>query len=223
MPSQLVLPLTGAPALERKDFIAAPCNAQALAFIDAYPNWPATAAALYGPSGSGKSHLAGVWAKQAGAAVVEAAQLDDSVLTQLTDGQPLVVENVDRVAGPAHEPSLFALFERGNPLLLTAHEPPDSWPVLMPDLSSRYRALLAFPLWAPDDQLLIGLAGKLLADRQLVVPPQVVSVMVAKLERSPGAVRDFIALLDQRALSQKRAVNLGLLRELIGERQVSHP
>lgn len=223
MAAQLVLPLATAPALAREDFISAPCNAQALAFVDAYPNWPAPAAVIYGPSGSGKSHLAGVWAKQAGALVVEAAQLDDAVLRALSPGQPLVVENADHTDSPAHEGALFALFERANPLLLTAVESPQGWPVLMPDLSSRYRALLAFPLWAPDEALLTALAGKLLADRQLAVPAQVVSAIIANLERSPAALRDFIALMDERALSQKRAVNLGLLRDLIAERGLSPP
>jgi chromosomal replication initiation ATPase DnaA len=218
MPDQLVLPLATAPALTREDFIAAPCNTQALAFIDSYPNWPAPAAALYGPSGSGKSHLAHVWATRAGAMVVDAAQLDHRVLAALTPGQPLVVENVDHTAAPTHEAALFALLERGNPLLLTAREAPSSWPVLLPDLASRYRALLAFALWEPDEQLLTALAGKLLADRQLVVPAQVVSRMLAGLERSPAAIRDFIALMDERALSQKRAVTLGLLRDLMAER-----
>jgi chromosomal replication initiation ATPase DnaA len=87
----------------------------------------------------------------------------------------------------------------------------------MPDLSSRYRALLAFPLWAPDDALLAGLAAKLFADRQLQVPDAVVAHMIRSLERSPGAIRDFVARADQRALSEKRPVNLGLIKELLAD------
>ncbi len=209
--------------MRREDFIAAPCNSQALTFIDAYPDWPSPAAVLYGPAGSGKTHLARVWATRADAVVIEASQLDGSALATLPPHQAVVVENLDQAESGRHEPALFALLERGDALLLTASAPPTAWKAQLPDLASRYRALLAFPLWAPDDALLRALAIKLLADRQLSVPAKVVDHMVSGLERSPGAIRDFITLLDERALSQKRAVNLGLLRDLMAERAVAWP
>ena len=53
--------------MTRADFIVAPGNARALAFLDAWPDWPAPAAALFGPSASGKTHLARIWAERAGA------------------------------------------------------------------------------------------------------------------------------------------------------------
>jgi chromosomal replication initiation ATPase DnaA len=85
----------------------------------------------------------------------------------------------------------------------------------LPDLVSRVRALLAFPLWAPDDALLMGLAVKLFADRQLQVPENVVLHMVRSLERSPAAVRDFVARADAAALAQQRPVNLSLIKDLL--------
>ena len=57
-----------------------------------------------------------------------------------------------------------------GPLLLTGQEPPAAWRSSLPDLASRFSALLAFPLWAPDEALLAALARKLFADRQLAVP-----------------------------------------------------
>jgi chromosomal replication initiation ATPase DnaA len=208
MTSQLVLPLQTRSALGRSDFIVAPGNAQAVAFIDSWPGWPAPAAVLHGPPACGKSHLAAVWAKAAGAGTIAAAALGDA-----PEG-PLVIEDVEQLAS---ESALFALLERGAPLLLTAQAPPAEWTAGLPDLTSRYRALLHFPLWAPDDALLAGLAAKLFADRQLTVPDAVVTHMIRSLERSPGAIRDFVTLADTRALSEKRPVNLALIRELLAD------
>ena len=205
--TQLVLPLEVRSAQGRADFIVAPGNERAVAFIDSYPHWSAPAAALHGPEASGKSHLAAVWADKAGATVMDAAELNGII----PDG-PLVVENVR--AGVAEAP-LFALLERGAPLLLTSLAPPAEWPVSLPDLVSRIRALLAFALWAPDDALLMGLAVKLFADRQLAVPESVVAHMIRKLERSPGAIRDFVAQADAAALTAKRPVNLSLIKDLL--------
>lgn len=207
--TQLVLPLEVRSASGRDDFIVASGNQQAVAFINSWPGWPAPAAALYGPAASGKSHLAAVWAQRAGAQIIAAADLLEGV-----PNGPLVVE--DAGAGVA-EASLFALLERGAPLLITAQAPPSDWPVALPDLGSRARALLAFPLWAPDEALLMGLAVKLFTDRQLQVPENVVLHMVRSLERSPGAVRDFVARADAAALAQKRPITLSLIKDLLLE------
>jgi chromosomal replication initiation ATPase DnaA len=209
--TQLVLPLETRSAQGRADFIVAPGNERAVAFIDSYPNWPAPAAALYGPPASGKSHLAAVWADKAGAKIVEA----QSLRIEIPEGA-LVVENV----GPAApEAPLFAVLERGAPLLLTAQVPPAEWPrafdFSLPDLASRLRALLAFALWAPDDALLMGLAVKLFADRQLQVPESVVTHMIRGLDRSPGAIRDFVAQADAVALAEKRPINISLIKDLL--------
>ena len=207
--TQLVLPLETRSASGRADFIVAPGNQQAVAFIDSWPRWPAPAAALYGPPASGKSHLAAVWAGRAGATVLEATALEGAI----PDG-PLVVENV----GPGvPETALFALLERGGPLLLTAQAPPAAWPVALPDLKSRANALLAFALWAPDDALLMGLAVKLFADRQVEVPENVVLHMIRELERSPAAIRDFVARADAAALARKRPITLNLIKDLLAQ------
>ncbi len=67
----------------------------------------------------------------------------------------------------------------------------------------------------------MGLAVKLFADRQLQVPENVVLHMVRALERSPGAVRDFVARADAAALAQMRPVNLSLIKDLLADSGVS--
>ncbi|MDR3528030.1 MAG: hypothetical protein P4L57_12210, partial [Rhizomicrobium sp.] len=58
-------------------------------------------------------------------------------------------------------------------------------------------------------------ARKLFADRQVQVPEAVIVQMIRALERSPGAVRDFVARADSKALAEKRAISLSLIRELL--------
>jgi chromosomal replication initiation ATPase DnaA len=206
---QLVLPIVPRPRLTRADFIAAPGNERVLRFLESWPGWPAPTAVLHGPAASGKSHLVQIWAALSGAAVIAAAALAD-----VPEG-PVAVEDVDAATGEGHERALFALFERGTPLLLTGRTSPATWPVGLPDLASRYRAALAFDLGAPDDALLAGLAAKLFADRQLTVPEAVIRLMIERLARSPEAIRDFVAAADARALSEKRPINQGLIREML--------
>jgi len=216
MPSQLPLPLETRRAFTREDFIVCPGNSAAVGFVDSYPAWTSPAAALYGPAGSGKSHLTYVWAARAGAPIVDAAALDE--LAHLPSAQALAVENIDRAPLGAHaETVLFTLVERGQPLLLTGREAPAAWPARLPDLKSRFRALLAFGLWAPDDALLEALARKLFADRQLSVPDAVITQMIRGLERSPAAIHDFVARADAAALAEKRPITPGLIRDLLAK------
>lgn len=209
-PSQLILPLEPASRMTREEFVVAAGNRQALAFLDAWPDWPGSAAALFGPGASGKTHLACIWSQCAHAAVVNALGLDAPL------SGAAVVENCDQLP-PHAEPLLFAAMERGTPLLLTGRTPPGTWPATLPDLASRFRALLAFELGEADEPLLMALAVKLFADRQVEVPEAVVMELVRRLERSPSAIRDFIARADQEAMRRQKPINLQLIRTLMTE------
>lgn len=193
-------------------------SAPALAFIDSWPHWSVAAAALHGPAGSGKSHLAAIWQARSGAQVFSAKELSGG-LPGRDPSLPAVVEDVDSAfVSPARDAQLFGLLEHARsdtPVLLTGHEPPSAWKTTLPDLASRFAALLAFPLWAPDDELLAAIARKLFNDRQLAVPDAVIERMIKSLERSPAAIRDFVARADERALAEGRAINLALVRELL--------
>jgi chromosomal replication initiation ATPase DnaA len=217
VPSQLVLPLTSNPSLTRSDFIVAPGNEQAVALVDSWPNWPVRAVAIYGPAGSGKSHLAAIWQGRSGARMISASALDRDI----AGIGPLVVEDVDSCpATDARDTRLFHLVESATveaPLLLTGKEAPSTWPTVLPDLASRFSALVSLPLWTPDEALLTQLAHKLLADRQLTVPDGIVERVLQSLERSPDALREFIAKADAKALSESRPITLSLVRELIAE------
>ena len=194
-------------------------SAPALAFIDSWPHWPVPAAALHGPSGSGKSHLAAIWRAQSNAQIVSAKELTSGFARDPT--LPVIVEDVDSShVSPTRDAALFGLLEHAQlavPVLLTGYEPPNMWKTTLPDLASRFSALLAFPLWAPDDELLAAIARKLFNDRQLAVPDAVIERMVKSLERSPAAMRDFVAQVDERALAEGRAINLTLVREMLAE------
>lgn len=175
---------------------------------------PVQAAALYGPSGSGKTHLANAWASIAGARVIEAADLTRDLVADLDPGTFLAIENIDG-AHAIDEVALFALFQQQRLVLFTARQHPRAWAAASPDLVSRFHALPACELGEPDDALLAGLARKLFADRQLTVPEPVIDRILRSIERSPAAVRDFVAKADAHALARKRPVTVQLVGELL--------
>ena len=213
MPGQLALPFGSRPALGREDFIVAPCNEQALRFIERWPDWPTRAAAIFGPRDSGKTHLARIFADLSGARLVSASEL--SGIDPDTESA-IAVELDDRSADMERDRLLFALFERpSGTLLLTGRSPPSGWPVALGDLKSRFDALLAFEVWAPDDHLLSALIRKQFADRQLDVTDAIVRRLLTHVERTPQAIAAFISRIDEKALAEKRAISERLVMELM--------
>ena len=213
MPGQLALPFGSRPALGREDFIVAPCNEQALRFIERWPDWPTRAAAIWGPRDSGKTHLARIFADLSGAHLVSASDL--SGLDPDTESA-IAVELDETPADMDRDRLLFALFERpSGALLLTGRKPPSEWPVVLGDLKSRLDALLAFEVWAPDDHLLSALIRKQFADRQLEITDAIVRRLLTHVERTPQAIAAFIVRIDEKALAEKRAISERLVMELI--------
>jgi len=213
-PRQLALALDHAESYARDDFLSGSGNAAALTLIESWPDWPANAVALIGPEGSGKSHLAAIWAAASGARTMSGRALGESdLLASLATGA-LVVEE----AAVADQRALFHLLnlarEEDSFLLLTARTAPTLWPVGIADLASRLRALTVVTLQTPDDAMLRGVLIKLAADRQLALDESVVRYLLSHIERSFAAARAAVIALDNEALRQRRPVTRALAAEL---------
>lgn len=218
---QFPLPFGHRPSLQGEDFLVAPSNVEAVAWIDRWPDWPGSSVVLVGARAAGKTHLASVFAaRTAGRAIGRAALLDTPPADLSAGGVPLILDDADAMMGaPEAEQALFHLLnhfapERGR-LLMTATVPPARWHVVLRDLSSRLNALPVATIGAPDDALMAALIVKLFADRQLQVGADVVPFMVARMERSFAAARALVAEVDARALAEGRAVTLALVRAVM--------
>jgi len=215
-PRQLVLALGHAESFAREDFLAGPSNAAALALIERWPDWPAPAMALVGPEGSGKSHLASIWAEASGARVLAARLLGEVDLPTALATGALVLEDLDPAA--LEERALFHLInlarEQGAPLLFTARQSPAGFQVAIRDLASRLRSVPVVTLAPPDDALLRALIVKLAADRQIAVDEALVNYLTTRIERSFAAAREAVKRLDQEAMRQHRPVTRVLAAEL---------
>jgi chromosomal replication initiation ATPase DnaA len=217
-PRQLALSLDHAESYAREDFLPGPGNAAALTLIDSWPDWPANAVALVGPEGSGKSHLAAIWAAASGARVMSGRALTVAGLLAALATGALVVED----AAAADERALFHLLNLAREeeafLLLTSLTAPPVWPVAIADLASRLRALPVVTLQAPDDAMLRGVILKLAADRQLTLDEATVRYLSTHIERSFAAARAAVIALDTEALRRGRPPTRALAAELFRDR-----
>ena len=221
---QLALPFVHRSPFSVDGPIPSRSNETARALLAAGPTeWPSCRLCVWGPPGCGKTHLLHHWiGGRPGAVLVEAAAIPLLAEDGLLPGAALAIDDADQVA---HETALLHVLntaaERRVPLVLAARTSPARLRVTLPDLASRLRATLAAAIEPPEDDLLDALLARLLADRQLAVPPAVLRYMRQRLPREPEALREAAALLDHAALAGRRPVTLALAAHLFGA--ASHP
>ena len=214
---QLAFALPHAESLTRDNFLEGPANEAALALIERWPDWPNRIMLLAGEEGSGKSHLASIWAQQSGARMISAHALTAASVPNALATGALVVEDLKPEG--FDERALFHLMnlarEEAAFMLITARTSPSAFEIELLDLRSRLRAVPVVALAPPDDRLLRALIVKFCADRQLAVDESLVGYLVGRIERSYGAARRAVELLDSESLRLGRPVTRALAAELL--------
>ena len=216
-PVQMPLDLGAAPSYAEADFLVAGGNRDAFAAIEGWRSWTAPTRALAGPEGSGKTHLAHLFAARSGGRILPAGALTIDAVPDLLAAGAAVLDDADR---GVDERALFHLLnlarERDARLLLTGRAPPARWAVSLADLRSRLAALPIVMIGPPDETLLAALLVKLFADRQLRVEPDLPAYLLPRLERSCAAIRAAVAALDAASLERQRPVTAALARDVLG-------
>lgn len=222
-PRQLPLDLPPHIAMGRADFFEAPCNAAALASVADPARWPVPRMVLAGPAGSGRTHLAHIFAAATDGVILPSGDLANGAPPP--DAAAIAVDDADALAGnAAGEEALFHLHnaaaDLGNPLLLVGRDLPGTWGIALPDLASRLAACPVTQLEAPDDRLLTMVLAKLFDDRQLSPDPDTLSYLASRMDRSLDVARGLVAAIDRAALAARRPVTRPLAAAVLAEYSV---
>jgi len=218
---QLPLALESPPHFTQEDLVVSQANARAFAALQAWPHWLKPTMLLIGTAGSGKSHMACLWAAKAQAHHFTPDQLDDA-RHALELGRSIVVE--DMHPGAFDQTALFHLLNAVAQiqleiptvgLLMTSRFDPNHWQIGLADLASRLKAVQRIEIAPPDDLLLQAVLTKLFADRQLMVEPQLIHYCVRRMERSFEAAQRFVTEIDRLALEKKSKMTRGLAKQAL--------
>ena len=227
MTRQLAFELPAKVSRKRGDFFVSDANSLAVTRLEAIDTWPNRKLVLVGPEGSGKSHLAAVWAEaNGGQPVTTVGALPCCDIPEIEG--PVAIEVQDHLGATPKEEEAFFHFHNhmqshGYPLLMIAREPPSQWEIALPDLKSRMEATDIVRIEAPDDALLAAVLLKQFADRQLQVSPNVISYLVTHMRRSFAEAERVVADLDRTALAEGRAVTRPLAQAVLDNRPHTAP
>lgn len=217
---QLTLTWEHRPALGVDDFLISPCNEQAVAKIDTFPEWASPSLVIVGEQGCGKTHLIKVFQSMHGGVLIDPSSLSVDAIGGLPETPAFLIEDASHWIGSRdQEEVLFHIYNRcfssGEKLLLSARTFPSHWDFKIADLSSRLKAAEIAEIGPPDDALLMAVMAKLFADRQVRVAPGVFEYVIPRIERTFAAIQAFVTETDDKALKDKRQITIPLVRHVL--------
>ena len=197
-PSQIALPLAGAPLRGPRRLVIGNANAAVIEALGDPARWPFRVAVLTGPPRSGKS-LIGHWLASRPAslpiAVIDDAHLMDE--TALFHRWNAVQQGGARA---------------GEALLLIAAPGEGGWRIALPDLASRIGGSLQLAITAPDDAMAADLLHALAEQRGLALPEGAADYLVPRTIRSFAALEALVAAIDRISLERQAPATMSVWR-----------
>ncbi|WP_158918252.1 AAA family ATPase [Caulobacter sp. S45] len=211
MSAQLRLSLQRSPSYARAAFTVSQSNSAATRVLDAWPDWRGGALVLVGPPGSGKTHLAAIWARRVGAQMISPNGPEPEGLDR-----PILVDDADQhLQGEALFHLINLAAQHGSSLLMTARAPPSQWPADLPDLRSRLNALPVAELLEPDDAVLTAMLAKFFRERSIRPSDELLAYLLRRIERSAVHAQEIVVKLDEAADAAQRPLTRALARQVL--------
>ena len=216
MSDQLILKFPSHQAYKKEDFYVSPSNQEAYDFINSWPKWIKRTVNIFGPSGSGKSHLASILKSKISSLQIEANNLNDETFFKFKTKEVLIIENLNaRVS----ENLLFSLWnvalQDNKYLLITSTKPISSFKFKLRDLISRVTSSLIIGINLPSDDLISVILAKNFSDKQIKVEKKHIDYIIKRIDRSYEKISQFILTLDKYSLKKGSPFGLKLIKEVL--------
>jgi chromosomal replication initiation ATPase DnaA len=219
---QIPLDLNFRPAYRREDLFVGDSNRNAIAMIDAWPNWNAPALIVYGEEGSGKQHLGAVWQQMSDALVYNASEFAAMDITTLIDNpRNIVIHQLHLLAGDAEqEEKLFHLYNKyflakTNSILFTSRTAPNRLALQTKDLLSRLTSCPHVYIDLPSEDLIQNIIGKQLYDHGMIISSDTLRYASTLIGRSWRLAKLFVANLHEYNLTHKKPITQKLIRDIL--------
>ncbi|SKA21797.1 chromosomal replication initiator protein [Trichlorobacter thiogenes] len=216
----LDLPVT--PRYGFENFISCAGNSSALEFSRRITNpaEPEKLLYLYGPAGSGKTHLLHAIGRQLAGEQYQVLSCRNLTVPISTTSNLLLVDDLDQLPDqPELRNALWEAFNQqyssGHTLALAGRFAPKELPTIDEHLISRLLWGLVARLDVSDDRSRQMLIAKLAQDRQIILPDDVASWLLTVLPRDVGSLVSACDALYRAALQRKCRITLRLARELV--------
>ena len=216
MSDQLILKFPSLQAFKKEDFYVSPSNQKAYDFINSWPRWIKRIVNIFGPSGSGKSHLSSILKSKTSCLQIESQNLNEEVLFKFKTKESIIVENFDKNLSEKLLFSLWNIVLQDNKyLLITSKNPINSYNYKLEDLKSRVNSSLIIGIDLPSDDLISVILSKNFSDKQIKVEKKHIDYIIKRIDRSYEKIFQFIQTLDKYSLKKGSPFSLILIKEVL--------
>ena len=216
MNDQLILKFPTYRVYKKEDFYVSPSNQEAYDFINNWPKWIKRIINIFGPSGSGKSHLASILKNKTSCLKINSNELNEKIFLKFKTKEALIIENLNEKIS---EKLLFSLWnialQDNKYLLITSIKPISSYKFKLTDLISRVKSSLAIGIDLPGDDLISVILAKNFSDKQIKVEKKHIDYIIKRIDRSYEKISQFILTLDKYSLKKGSPFSLKLIKEVL--------
>ena len=222
---QMALPLKFKNIKSRENYLVSKCNEDAIKLIENSTLWQKQkkinsipGALIYGPKGSGKTHLSTIFREKVNCTYLTSITADN--LELVIEGKNFILDNF--MPGNSFPSELVLHFinqvtyKEGSILLLSRLSPMEmNW--RLDDLNSRIRSLVSSELKLPDDVLLYSFLVKYSNQKKLFIDDKKLIYILERLDRSFDNVIRLIDKLDTYSLETKQNVTYKSIKIIFDE------
>ena len=216
MNDQLIFKFPTYQAYKVEDFYVSPSNQEAYDLINSWPRWIKRTVNIFGPSGSGKSHLASILKNKTSSLQIDSTNLNDETFLKFKTKEALIIENLDEKIS---EKLLFSLWnialQDNKYLLITSKKPINLFKFKLKDLVSRINTSLIIGIKLPSDDLISVIIAKNFSDKQIKVDKKHIDYIIKRIDRSYEKISQFILTLDKYSLKKGSPFALKLIKEVL--------
>jgi chromosomal replication initiation ATPase DnaA len=216
MSDQLILKFPEHRAYKKEDFYVSPSNQEAYDFINNWPKWIKRIVNIFGPSGSGKSHLSSILKTKTKCLEILGNELNENIIFEFKTKEVLIIENFNE---KIPEELLFSLWnialQDNKYFLINSIKPISSFKFKLPDLTSRVKSSLNIGIKLPSDDLISAIIAKNFSDKQIMVEEKHIDYIIKRIDRSYEKISQFILTLDRYSLKKGSPFGLKLIKEVL--------
>ena len=216
MSDQLILKFPEHRAYKKEDFYVSPSNQEAYDFINNWPKWIKRIVNIFGPSGSGKSHLSSILKTKTKCLEILGNELNENIIFEFKTKEVLIIENFNE---KIPEELLFSLWnialQDNKYFLINSVKPINSYKFKLVDLTSRIKSSLIIGIKLPSDDLISAIIAKNFSDKQIIVEEKYIDYIIKRIDRSYEKISQFILTLDSYSLKKGSPFGLKLIKEVL--------
>ena len=216
MTDQLILKFPTNNIYLKEDFYVSSSNREAYEFISSWPRWIKRIANIFGPTGSGKTHLTSILKNKTSSLKIESDELNDKIFFEFKIKEALIIENLNENVS---ENLLFSLWnvalQDNKYLLITSTKPISAYKFKLPDLKSRASSSMIMGINLPSDDLISVILAKNFSDKQIKIEKKHIDYIIKRIDRSYEKISQFISILDKYSLKKGNPFSLKLIKEVL--------